>query len=147
MKLRFGQLYETMPVIAAYDDRRLDFRYTMIRPWICSEIKRMFYNPHKITYVGHLRQGTHLPRSVLHWWLGRVPRSRMTDTVFAVQLRNSWASGFVLSVIELLNGHNMEDIHDFKYIVPCLADIFITAENLPPNDYLLIVKNTLPIRK
>lgn len=136
----FGRLYESIPVIAAYDDPRLDFRYTMLRPWICSEIKRMFNNPHKIVYVGHCRQGTHITRSVLHWWLGYVPQSRMADTSFTEQLRRVWVPGFITPVLELLNGHNsMANIHDFKYIVPSMAQIFIAAEKLPSNDYLLTV--------
>jgi hypothetical protein len=137
---RFGKLYGTIPVIAAYDDPCLDFDYIMLRPWIFSEIKKMVDNPHKIVYVGHLRQGTYIHKSVLHWWLGRVPRHRMADTKFAEQLRKAWFADYVPPVLELLNGHNnMADIHDFKFIVPPLADVFTAAEKLPANDYLLMV--------
>jgi hypothetical protein len=137
---RFGKLYGTIPVIAAYDDPRLNFDYIMLRPWIFSEIKKMMDNPHKIVYVGHLRQGTYIHKSVLHWWLGRVPRHRMADTKFSEQLRKAWFADYVPPVLELLNGHNnMADIHDFKFIVPPLADVFTAAEKLPANDYLLMV--------
>ncbi|OAG11192.1 uncharacterized protein CC84DRAFT_1158787 [Paraphaeosphaeria sporulosa] len=137
---RFSTLYETIPVIAAYDDTRLDFEYIMIRPWIFSEIKKMMRNPHKIVYVGHLRQGTYICKSVLHWWLGRVPRHRMADTRFLNQLRKAWFADYVPPVLALLNGHNnMTDIHDFKFIIPPLAEAFTAAEKLPPNDYLLTI--------
>ncbi|KAF2444566.1 hypothetical protein P171DRAFT_322213, partial [Karstenula rhodostoma CBS 690.94] len=137
---RFGTLYETIPVIAAYDDMRLNFDYIMLRPWIFSEIKKMMRNPHRIVYVGHLRQGTYIHKSVLHWWLGRVPRHRMADTSFSDQLRKAWFADYVPPVLALLNGHNnMADIHDFKFIIPPLAEIFTAAEKLPPNDYLLTV--------
>ncbi|KAL1602460.1 hypothetical protein SLS60_005876 [Paraconiothyrium brasiliense] len=137
---RFGDLYTAIPVIAAYDDMRLNFDYTMLRPWIFSEIKKMLYNPYKIVYVGHLRQGTYVHKSVLHWWLGRVPRSRMTETSFAEQLRKAWVADFVTPVLELLNGHiSMADIHDFKFIIPPLWGIFTAAESLPASDYLLTI--------
>ncbi|KAJ4348585.1 uncharacterized protein N0V89_009963 [Didymosphaeria variabile] len=137
---RFGDLYTTIPVIVAYDDIRLDFDYIMLRPWIFSEIKKLLYNPYKIVYVGHLRQGTYVHKSVLHWWLGRVPRSRMTETSFVEQLRKVWVADFVTPVLELLNGHiSMADIHDFKFIIPPLWGIFTAAESLPPSDYLLTV--------
>lgn len=55
---RFGALYATIQVIAAYDDPRLNFRHVISHPWIFNEIKHTLHNPHKIMYVGYCQQGT-----------------------------------------------------------------------------------------
>ncbi|KAF2649465.1 hypothetical protein K491DRAFT_683842 [Lophiostoma macrostomum CBS 122681] len=111
----------------------------MLRPWIFSEMKLMLHNPHELVYVGHAGQGTKIRMSLLRW-MGYIPRSRFDDTSFAKELRHAWASDFVTPVLEILNGSvSMTDIHDFKFILPMLADVLVAAEQLERNDYLLTV--------
>ena len=138
---QFSNLYATIPVIAAYDHPALDFYDTFLRPWIYSELKLMIHNPYKIVYVGHKRyQGTHLFNSVSQLLLGWQLRSQSNDTFFAAALKHAWQADFVTTILGVLAGFiHMEDIHDFKLILPEFAGIFAAAEILDRNDYLLLV--------
>ncbi|CAO2649122.1 Nn.00g100710.m01.CDS01 [Neocucurbitaria sp. VM-36] len=129
----FGTLYETIPVVAAYEDPRLTFSDVVFRPWIYSELKCMLRNPHEIVYVGH---GTYQKMSTMEWIGEFFLSTEFKDGL----LLYAWASPPATPVLQILNGRNrMADIHDFKFIYPMLADPLIAAEQLDQNDYLLTV--------
>lgn len=138
---QFSRLYETIPVIAAYDQQGSKLFETMRRPWIFSETRLIRRNPTKIIYVGHInKQGSYILNSPFSSFLGRLPQSKIAETNFARELILQWESDFVTSILQVLNGTtHMTNIFDFKLIIPTLGCILTTAERLGRNDYLLTV--------
>lgn len=125
--VRLANLYSTIPVIAAYDERGAtmdDWSQALSRPWIRSEIRAYCQNPSSITYVGFL----HGPTS---------PRALS----FANEVSVIRSTGYAATVLEVLHGRAaMTDVADFAEILAEFHDVVSACyERLNRDDYLLAV--------
>ena len=125
----FSSLYQTIPVIAAYDMPNVPLFKTSRRPWIASELCLCRNNPTRLIYVtwGMQRLRSHL--------IGE----KDLDAVFETFFKDMCNYGFTFTINGLLHGDfQMTSISDLKYIIPSLAPILAAAyEKMDRNDYLL----------
>jgi hypothetical protein len=122
-----ANLFSTIPVIAAYDERGAtmdEWSRTLSRPWIRSEIRAYCQNPSRVTYVGFL----HGPANPRHL--------RFTNEVSVIR-----STGYADTVLDILLGRaKMTNIADFAEI---LAEFHYVVSacytQLDHDDYLLAV--------
>jgi hypothetical protein len=114
----FSQLFGSIPTIAAYDtalapDDYRHFLRTLRRPWIAKELLAMRYNPHKITYVGHVKdQGTD------------------KDFGFRHMINRIWSTSFANSILYVLTGFcDMHDVSELPLIMPEHEPLLSAASN------------------
>lgn len=130
--MAFSTLYQTIPVIAAYDKPDEVFRHTVLRPWISEEARLYRNNPTKLIYVGHTSGGgasTRLFFSGEHIW----------EYEFGIQLTHIWNGNHMETINGLLCGQiGMSYISDLKFIIaPCAPLLVAAYEKMSRNDYLL----------
>ncbi|KAK4199503.1 hypothetical protein QBC40DRAFT_265859 [Triangularia verruculosa] len=119
----FSSLYQSIPVIAAYNTEEEAIQFTMFRPWIFHEAQTYRDNPFKVTYVGDLTD----------WKYSCWER----DIKF--QFRQAWRGSFVQTILGVLcHELGMTSISDFKFIIPQHAQLLATAyAKMSREDYLL----------
>ncbi|KAB8262972.1 hypothetical protein BDV32DRAFT_147147 [Aspergillus pseudonomiae] len=136
--LAFSTLYKTITVIAAYDKGDEDFKKTLHRPWIFSEMRLYRYNPGQIIYVGHCNQGS----KPISWSnqpiLDPLFRPHLCYK-FSMYLSQNWTGSYLDTIVHVLYQEiDMASICDFKFIMPPYARVLSTAyETMSRNDYLL----------
>jgi hypothetical protein len=139
-RLAFSQLYQEVPVIAAYDDADPSFAKLttevhgtqvslgspfiriMRRPWIFHEVSIYRSNPTKVTYVGHIPGlGCHETRGFLEM-APAMWEATMTQTILYT------LAGIVA----------MHHVEDFRFIMPRYFNLLAAAHSrMSLNDFLL----------
>lgn len=127
--IEFSRLFESLPVIAAYDELNASDRMfirTMRRPWIAREVRSWRANPSKVVYVGHTQSGG-------------CARFSGTETLFEHMVDRLWWGTYANSILYLLGGQtNMTAISDFRYIMHEHAiPLAAACARMSRNDYLL----------
>lgn len=138
--LAFSALYTKITILAAYDMVGLDvtdMKYTLSRPWILNEIRLFRRNPGTLVYVGHSNQGS----KIFDSYMQGAQRDQPDRSRFTFILDRVWGTGFVDSIIGVLNGDvGMAVVSDFKYIIPAYSHVIsIAYDQMERNDYLLTI--------
>ncbi len=119
----FSEIYQYLPVFAAYDKKGQDsWLWTMRRLWIYHEVMLYRTNPTRVTYVGHIpKQGCEKDFGFLH----------MVDQV--------WATTLCRSILYVLVGKiDMFSISDLRFLLPKYVNVLNYAyDMMSKNDYLL----------
>ncbi|KAF1952264.1 hypothetical protein CC80DRAFT_357054, partial [Byssothecium circinans] len=134
--IEFSTLYRTIPVIAAYDQICADFKATVRRPWISSELQAYRRNPTRIIYASHSDdQGAFRGRT---WFVGG-PHGSLNDFAFPLVAERVWTTNFATTLIMVLRGWiTMGSPLDLRYIMPAYAPALTAAyDKMSQNDYLL----------
>lgn len=133
--IEFSNLYRTIPVIAAYDRIGADFKITIRRPWISSELQAYRHNPTRIIYASHNNQGAFRGRT---WFYGGPDESKH-NFAFPIVAERVWSTNFATTIIMVLRGWiTMAALSDLSYIMPAYAPALTAAyDKMSRNDYLL----------
>lgn len=126
----FSFLYQTIPVIVAYDIAHAKFYNTIRRPWIASEARLYRSNPTRVIYVGYGEEGQGAAPG---------PKADPSRSYFEVMLEAIWNETFTETILGLLHeDFGMTSVSDLRYIIPSRARILTAAyEKMIQNDYLL----------
>ena len=138
-RLEFSKLYQSIPVIAAYDHRDGHEKHTaevhgstvsighpfsriIRRPWIAYEVKLYQSNPTKVYYVGHIKN------------LG------CDDNNFEDMVNAIWRSTLCQTVLYTLSGTvSMHNPHELRYIIPEYYDLLTAAhKEMRTKDFFLL---------
>ncbi|KAF2445274.1 hypothetical protein P171DRAFT_431984 [Karstenula rhodostoma CBS 690.94] len=133
--VEFSTLYRTIPVIAAYDRIGADFKTTIRRPWISSELQAYRRNPTRIIYASHNDQGAFRGRT---WFYGGPDESK-SNFAFPLVAQRVWTTNFATTIIMVLRGWiTMASLSDLSRIMPAYAPALTAAyDKMSRNDYLL----------
>lgn len=112
----FSALYESLPVIAAYDDPSATgergWLRVMRRPWILREARAFYGNSNRIVYVGY------------------VPGQGTADSFgFRHMLDRVWQTSFTHTILYVLCGQvGMHSVSDLRFILPEHASVLGAGE-------------------
>ncbi|KAK6829296.1 hypothetical protein RU639_003724 [Aspergillus parasiticus] len=135
--LAFSTMYKTITVIVAYDKADEDFKKTVYRSWIFSEMRLYRYNSGQIIYVSHSNKGSKRNANIFTVILPVLGDLWSYD--FGKHLGLNWAGSFLETITRVLcEDIEMTSIRDFKFIISPYARVLSTAyETMSRNDYLL----------
>lgn len=130
-----GALYETLPVIAAYDNPDEQFFLnTVRRPWITYEMLSYAKNLSPIVYLSHIEDhGCGRIERVT----GKAYKTDDFNELCRQRAQDSLANSAFLTLSGIVD---MADIADYRFIVPPYQDVIDAAvAQFDKNDFLLAV--------
>jgi hypothetical protein len=123
--MSFSTLYNTIPVLVAYEKDGEEFAETIQRPWILSEVLLFRSSPFVVIFLANFGN------EWAEWW----PQAQY---MFHSESGRQYFESFLNL---LCKRSDMTQIADLKFLMPAYARILTVAfKQMPRNDYLLTAK-------